>query len=33
LIAHKNRQPDKDAEIPRQDIATTLTDRWQRCAW
>ena len=33
LIAHKNRQPDKYAEIPRQAIATTLSDRWQRCAW
>jgi hypothetical protein len=33
LIAHKNHQPDKYAEIPRQDISTNLSDRWQRCAW
>jgi hypothetical protein len=33
LIAHKNHQPDKYAEIPRQDISTNISDRWQRCAW
>ena len=33
LIAHQARQPDKYAGIPEHDIATPLSDRWQRCAW
>jgi putative transposase len=33
LIAHEFRQPDKYAEIPSQDVSTTLSARWQRCAW
>ncbi len=33
LIAHEIRQPDKYADVPEQEIATMLSDRWQRCAW
>jgi hypothetical protein len=33
LITHKIRQPDKYAPVPEQDISTSLSDRWQRCAW
>ena len=33
LISHEIRQPDKYDHIPEQDIATALSDRWQRCAW
>ena len=33
MISHEIRQPDKYDHIPEQDIATTLSDRWQRCAW
>jgi hypothetical protein len=33
LISHAIRQPDKYTPIPEQDIATILSDRWQRCAW
>ena len=33
LIAHEIRQPDKYAAVPEHDIATALSDRWQRCAW
>ena len=33
LISQEIRQPDKYAPVPEQDIATTLSDRWQRCAW
>jgi hypothetical protein len=33
LISHEIRQPDKYAAVPEQDIATGLSDRWQRCAW
>jgi len=33
LIAHAIRQPNKYADIPEQDVPTSLSDRWQRCAW
>ena len=33
LIAHQVRQSDKYADLPEGDIATPLSDRWQRCAW
>jgi hypothetical protein len=33
LIRHEVRQPDKYAPVPEQDIPTSLSDRWQRCAW
>ena len=33
LIAHEERQPNKYANIPEQEIPTSLSDRWQRCAW
>ena len=33
MIAHEIRQPNKYASVPEQDIATTLSDRWQRCSW
>ena len=33
LIAHEVRRPDKYADIPEQDVLTSLSDRWQRCAW
>jgi len=33
LIAHEVRQPNKYANIPAQEIPTSLSDRWQRCAW
>jgi IS605 OrfB family transposase len=33
LITHEERQPDKYATIPEEDIPTRLSDRWQRCAW
>ena len=33
LIAHEVRQPDKYAAIPEREVSTSLSDRWQRCAW
>ena len=33
LIAHQTHQPDQYADIPENDIARPLSDRWQRCAW
>jgi putative transposase len=33
MISHEIRQPDKYVLVPEQDIATVLSDRWQRCAW
>jgi putative transposase len=27
------RQPDKYAAIPETEVSTSLSDRWQRCAW
>ena len=33
LIAREVREPDKYADIPEADIPTSLSDRWQRCAW
>ena len=33
MISHEIRQPDKYDLIPEQEISTTLSDRWQRCAW
>ena len=33
LIAHEVRQPDKYAAIPETEVSTSLSDRWQRCAW
>jgi IS605 OrfB family transposase len=33
LIAREQRQPNKYADIPEQDVPTPLSDRWQRCAW
>ena len=33
LIAHEQRRPDKYADLPEADVLTTLSDRWQRCAW
>jgi Putative transposase DNA-binding domain len=33
LIIHEVRLPDKYAHFPEQDIPTSLSDRWQRCAW
>ena len=33
MISHEIRQPEKYDHIPEQDIATMLSDRWQRCAW
>jgi hypothetical protein len=33
LIAHEQRQPNKYANLPEQDVPTSLSDRWQRCAW
>jgi IS605 OrfB family transposase len=33
LIAQQVREPDKYADIPEAELPTTLSDRWQRCAW
>jgi len=33
LIAHAQRQPNKYADVPEQEVPTPLSDRWQRCAW
>jgi putative transposase len=33
MISHEIRQPDKYAPVPEQKIFTSLSDRWQRCAW
>jgi hypothetical protein len=33
LIEREVRQPNKYAEIPEEEISTSLSDRWQRCAW
>jgi IS605 OrfB family transposase len=33
LIAKELREPDKYADIPVADVSTSLSDRWQRCAW
>lgn len=33
LIAREVHEPDKYADIPEADIPTSLSDRWQRCAW
>ena len=33
LIDRETREPDKYGSIPEEDIATLLSDRWQRCAW
>jgi hypothetical protein len=33
LIQRQVKEPDKYAAIPEQDVATSLSDRWQRCAW
>ena len=33
LITQEVREPDKYANIPEADIPTSLSDRWQRCAW
>lgn len=32
-IDREMREPDKYGTIPEQDVATLLSDRWQRCAW
>ena len=32
-IAHEQRQPNKYADVPEQEVPTPLSDRWQRCAW
>jgi hypothetical protein len=33
LIAREQRRPNKYDSIPESEIATPLSDRWQRCAW
>ena len=33
MISPEIRQLDKDDHLPEQEISTTLSDRWQRCAW
>ena len=33
LIVHEVCQPNKYADLPEQDIPTSLSDRWQHCAW
>jgi hypothetical protein len=33
MIRHQVQEPDKYVAIPEQDVATPLSDRWQRCAW
>ena len=32
MILHEIRQPDKYAPLPKREISTELSDRWQRCA-
>ena len=32
MISHEIRQPDKYAPLPKREISTELSDRWQRCA-
>ena len=33
LIEHEIREPDKYADLPVADVPTSLSARWQRCAW
>jgi hypothetical protein len=33
MIQRQVQEPDKYVAIPEQDVATSLSDRWQRCAW
>jgi putative transposase len=33
LIDHEQREPNKYAPIPEEEIPTRLSDRWQRCGW
>ena len=33
MISHEIHLPDKYAPVPEQEISTSLSDRWQRCAW
>jgi hypothetical protein len=33
LIDHEQREPNRYAPIPEEEITTCLSDRWQRCGW
>ncbi len=33
LIGHEMREPNQYADLPEADVPTTLSARWQRCAW
>lgn len=33
LIDHQQREPNRYAPLPEEEIPTALSDRWQRCGW